>query len=126
MRLRRRLRLIVQNERIIFGGVLKRDYYAKLVYIYQEPKIAWEYTRAREKIEYRAIDFEGFLDAYYRTLSNLQKFDTITSNKVSMDLVIKDEQNKIRQIYENFSMKDIDQYVKIEYNKDILRKSIHE
>ena len=40
---------------------IRNGYTIKIVYIYQNPKIAWEYTVAREKVEHRAIDFENFV-----------------------------------------------------------------
>lgn len=101
-------------------------YHVKVIYIYQEPKIAWEYTVARERVEYRAIEPDGFLESYYKTLGNLKKLDELSLDGVSIDLVVKNVQNRIVKVYDSISMKDIDQYVNIEYNKDNLRKSIYE
>lgn len=105
---------------------VKHGYHVKIVYIYQSPKLAWEYTVAREKIEHRAIKFDGFVEVYYRTLNNLKKLDDLALKNVFLDLVVKDAQNRITRTYDDISIKDIDQYVKIEYNEDDLRKSIYE
>lgn len=105
---------------------VKHGYHVKVIYIYQEPKLAWEYTVAREKVEHRAIEIDGFLEAYYRTLDNLKKLDVLSLEGVSINLVVKDAQNRIAKTYDSISMKDIDHYVNIEYNKDNLRKSIYE
>lgn len=105
---------------------IDHGYRVKVIYIYQEPKLAWEYTIAREKIEHRAIQIDGFLDVYYRTLENLKRLDSLSFEDVAIDLVVKDLQNRIFKTYENISMKDIDRYVDIEYNKDSLRRKIYE
>lgn len=104
---------------------IKSGYTIKIVYIYQDPKVAWEYTVAREKVEHRAIDFESFVESYYRIFDNLKNLN-LAKESVSVDLVVKDEQNKVQKIQENIITKDIDKYVKIEYNKDKLRSQIHE
>lgn len=108
-------------ERAINGG-----YTIKVIYIYQDPKVAWGYTVAREKVERRSIDFESFVESYYRIFDNLRSLEITEGMKVSVDLVVKDQQNKVQRIYENIIAKDIDKYVKIEYNKDKLRNQIHE
>lgn len=105
---------------------IEHGYRVKVVYIYQEPKLAWKYTVAREKIEHRAIRPDGFLEVYYRILDNLKSLDALSLEGVSIDLVVKDAQNRTIKVHENISMKDIDQYVKVEYNKENLRKSVYE
>jgi len=103
---------------------IKRGYRIKVMYIYQDPKIAWEFTQAREKVEHRAINFQGFIEAYYRILDNLKRLDDFVDDGVSVDLVIKNAQNKVERIVDGVFMKDIDKYVNIEYTKDSLRRQI--
>lgn len=106
--------------------VLKREYTVKIFYIYQNPMVAWEYTRAREKVEHRAIDRNGFINSYYRTIENLKKIGEIFKGEASVDLVIKDDRNLIKDIKNNISMNDIDNFVNIEYNREELGKLIYE
>lgn len=105
---------------------LKHGYTVKVIYLYQSPKVAWKYTVAREKVEYRAIDKDGFVKAYYKTWENLQKLYKFRGLNVSLDLVIKDGANEIESVIEDISIKDIASSVKIEYNEGVLRKSICE
>lgn len=104
--------------------VLKRGYHVKIFYIYQVPKVAWQYTVAREKVEHRSIKLEGFLDTYYKTLENLKRLKDVAPNKMSVDVIIKNERNEIVDIKSNLNVKDIDKVVNVEYNKDKLRKEI--
>lgn len=105
---------------------VKHGYKIKVIYIYQAPQIAWQYTIAREKVEYRAISLDGFLKSYYKTLRNLGRLEDFSSEQVSIDLVEKDELNKIAKVYYIIPIKDIDNYVNIEYNEESLRKKIEE
>ncbi len=110
----------VQN----IGRALSHGYDVKMIYIYQEPKVAWRYTKAREKVEHRAIDMKGFIESYYKTIENMKTVGEKFGGKVSVDLVVKDQKNRIKQVYFGVMVKDIDSFVKIEYNKDELGRSI--
>lgn len=105
---------------------LKHGYDVKIFYIYQEPLIAWQYTRAREKIEHRAIDKDGFVKSYYRTIENLEKVGERFGEQIAIDLVIKNRQNGVRDVKSDVDISDIDRYVEIEYNKDKLKHLLHE
>lgn len=69
---------------------------------------------------------DGFLKSYYKTLRNLGRLEDFSSEQVSIDLVEKDELNKIAKVYYYIPIKDIDNYVNIEYNEESLRKKIEE
>ncbi len=103
---------------------LKRGYDVKVVYVQQNPQVAWKYTRAREKVEHRAIELDGFVDSYFRTvrnLSGLSKFSDVT-----MDVIIKDERNGVKEWRRNVALKDIDRIVKVEYNdKNSLKEKLY-
>ena len=53
--------------------VLRRGYTVQIAYAFQDPRLAWEFTKAREKVEHRAIKEDGFIEAYYKTISNLHR-----------------------------------------------------
>lgn len=103
--------------------VAKRGYEIKVFFIYQDPKLAWQFTVARGKIEHRAISFDGFITAYYKTLTNIKTLGEKFPD-VSMDLVVKTEKNTVGGIYENINPQKIDDYIKIKYNEDELIKCI--
>ncbi len=72
---------------------LHRGYAVKIYYIHQLPEIAWKFTKDRELIEHRAIDREGFIDAYLKLEQNLRKLCT-EYNNVTISLIVKDTENK--------------------------------
>ncbi|MBQ3306458.1 zeta toxin family protein [Candidatus Saccharibacteria bacterium] len=103
---------------------LKHGYMVKIIYTYQDPKTAWEFTKAREKIEHRAIKFGGFIKVYYNTLENLKKIYQEFHGQISIDIVVKTADNRIGVWYDNMDFSEIDEFVKLEYNKDKLIKYI--
>lgn len=82
---------------------LNRKYAVKIFYIYQNPQVAWKYTQAREKVEHRAIDKEGFITSYYKIINNLKRISQEFSDVV-VDLVIKNDKNGIREIKDKINI----------------------
>ena len=103
---------------------LKHDFRIKIVYALQDPKLAWQFTLAREKIEHRAIRFDGFVEAYYKTITNIKKAKELYAERIAIDIAIKDQENKVGKWLRNVSVQQIDNTTKIEYNKDKLIKHI--
>lgn len=103
---------------------LKHGFGVKIVYIFQDPRVAWEFTLAREKVEHRAIKFEGFVKTYYKTIKNINQVYEKYGDSISMDIVVKTKDNKVGKWLRNVDASKIDSLVKIEYNKDKLIKYI--
>lgn len=90
----------------------------------QDPKIAWQFTLAREKVEHRAIKFEGFVEAYYKTINNLRTILDKYSDRVALDIAIKTPENKIGEWLRDIKLEQFDETVDLDYNKDELIKHI--
>lgn len=103
---------------------LKRGYSVQIVYAFQNPKLAWEFTLAREKVEHRAIKFDGFVEAYYKTINNIKGVSEKYGDKVVIDIAIKDDKNQVGEWKRNVQMDEIDKLLNVEYNKDKLIKEI--
>ena len=103
---------------------LRHGFRVQIVYALQDPKLAWEFTLAREKIEHRAIEFDGFVEAYYKTINNLREACKLFGEDITIDVAIKDPDNKVGEWLRAVSLKKIDQIVNIKYNKDKLIKYI--
>ncbi|MBR3252867.1 zeta toxin family protein [Candidatus Saccharibacteria bacterium] len=103
---------------------LKRGYSVKIVYAFQDPKLAWEFTLAREKVEHRAIKFDGFVEAYYKTISNIKIIGKKYSNKIVIDVAVKDKENQVGEWKRNVRVDEIDKLLNVEYNKDKLIEEI--
>lgn len=99
---------------------LKHGFRVQIIYALQDPKIAWEFTVAREKIEHRAIKFEGFVEAYYKTINNINEISKKYGDLISLDIAIKTPKNEVGGWVRGVSGSDIDEFVKAKYNKDEL------
>lgn len=103
---------------------LKRGFKVQIVYALQDPKLAWKFTLAREKVEHRAIKFEGFVDSYYKTIGNLQQLLAGYGNEITLDIAIKTPDNKIGQWLRGVDIEQFDEVLNPEYNKDKLKQYI--
>lgn len=106
---------------------IDRGYKAKIIYVYQDPKLAWNFTKEREKTEHRAIDEEGFIETYFNTIKNLKTIlNKFNSDKITVDIIVKNEYNKINKWIEKTNIEEIDKMINNNYNKETLRSYIND
>lgn len=103
---------------------LDKGYTIKIFYIHQEPDIAWSFTQAREKVEKRAINREGFISAYFDIHENIRQLSRGGREGVTIDFVVKDAQNKVGAWHRNVSINDIDNIVNRRYTKEELERKV--
>lgn len=104
--------------------VLDKGYTVKVFYLHQEPDKAWEFTRAREKIEKRAINSTGFIESYYEIRENIIRLSGLGLVNVTLDIVIKNKNNKVGEWYTNVTASQIDDLIGVSYNKEELKRII--
>lgn len=61
-----------------------------ILYVYQEPKQAWEFVQAREAVEGRRIQPETFVDQYFAAREVVNALKQEFGDSISVDLMIKD------------------------------------
>ena len=106
---------------------LRRGYNIKIIYIIQDPRVAWQFTLAREKVEHRAIDKNGFMNSYFSTIKNIKEVmgKHKDYDKIVLDVVAKDGNNNVGDRIKNVRVDDIDNLIKIYYNKKTLEEYIN-
>lgn len=91
----------------------------EIYYIYQDPKIAWDFTRKREKLEGRNIRKDDFIYAFFSAQENVNKAKEEFGKQITLNLIIKDIRNNIDKTKLNIDR--VDHHLSTEYNKDILK-----
>ncbi len=82
-----------------------------IVYVYQDPLIAWDFTKIREKEEGRRIEKNMFIDSLFKSISNVNMIKNNNKEKIEVWLVEKDITNtKTKNI--KFNIDNIDNYLK--------------
>jgi predicted ABC-type ATPase len=90
-------------------------------YIYQDPLVAWRFTKKREKLEGRKVPKEVFIKSFFNAKNNVIKIKSIFKDKVKVYLVIKDYSNNIKESYLDVH---IDSYLKTKYSERKLNEML--
>lgn len=119
-----------QNKNIIFDATfavkfetairnversLNKNRFVHIFYIYQDPILAWEFTKKREAIEGRYVPKEVFIDAFFQAKDNVNDIKKKFGNKISVSLVVKNFNNGLEDF--EIGIEKIDNYIDIPYNK---------
>lgn len=86
-----------------------------LVYIYQDPAVAWGFTKVREKEEGRRIEKDFFIDSFFKSIENVNQIKKEYGEKVEVWLVEQNIEKGVRRV--KFNIDDIDNHLEISYNK---------
>lgn len=95
-----------------------------IFYIYQDPLVAWGFTKIREKEEGRTINKEMFVSSLFNSIANVNFIKQQYKERVEVDLVEKDIANKIKNI--KFNIDNLDNYLKIKYTAKTLKEKLYE
>lgn len=106
---------------------INHGYVVKIVYIVQEPRLAWKFTLAREKVEHRSIDMDGFVKTYFSITDNILKVSLLMKkyDKITVDIVIKNKENGIESWVPNIRS-GIDILLKTSYNNKTLKEYLND
>ena len=91
-------------------------------YVYQDPLIAWEFTKNREVVEGRNIPKESFVEQFFAARKNVDLIKGEFKDKVQVDLIV-------RNVLTNrYSYKDnvggVDKYINDKYNISTLLQQL--
>jgi predicted ABC-type ATPase len=92
---------------------LKKKRKIGIFYIYQDPLIAWDFTKRREKIEGRNIPKKAFIEAFFNSRKNVNKLKKEFKNSIEVNLVIKNFSNNTEKIKLNIT--NVDNYLQSNY-----------
>lgn len=92
----------------------------EIIYLYQDPVLAWEFTKRREKLEGRSVPKDFFIKSLYSAKENVNRAKKEFGENVTLYMIQKDYLHKIEKA--QFNIKSIDNYVKIPYDAETLEK----
>jgi len=89
-----------------------------IVYIYQDPVKAWEFTRARALKEGREIPLNVFIRDYFKARENVNNIKKLFGASIKLTVIRKDYKNNI-QFYKT-DVDSIDEHIKDPYDSTSL------
>ncbi|MBI5742503.1 MAG: zeta toxin family protein [Candidatus Niyogibacteria bacterium] len=101
---------------------LNRGRKIEILFVYQNPLQAWEFTKKREAIEHRQVSKEVFIDAFFKSRENVNKAKEYFGNNIELNIIIKDFEKDLEKL--EINVQNIDYYIKAEYTRENLDKLI--
>lgn len=103
---------------------LNKDRKVAIIYICQDPIIAWNFTKKREALEGRRVPKQTFIKAFFEAKENVNKAKEEFGNRIELWLITKNFEQGVENTY--FNIDNIDNYIKIEYTPQSLEEVLEE
>lgn len=97
----------------------RKGYTLHVIFVYQDPVQAWEFTKVREKKEGRYVPKDAFIDSYFNSRQNVKNAKGEFGDSLNLTLIIKDYLTNSEIVYPDID--DIDKYLDKVYNRDELK-----
>jgi len=104
------------------GRSLNKGRMVQILYVYQEPHLAWEFVKARESVEGRRIEPRYFIDQYFSARLVVNRLKTEYRAGIRVDLLLKNNDNSHRLYKANIDQ--IDNHVPEKYTRDDIEAMI--
>ena len=101
---------------------LSKNRYVGIFYIYQDPLVAWEFTKDRELLEGRVVPKKVFIESLFAAKDNVNRAKQEFGNKIIVFLIEKNYKNKVKKTY--FNVDGVDNHIKISYDYESLKEKL--
>lgn len=101
-------------------GSMKKDRFVQILYVYQEPALAWEFVCAREELEGRNIRPADFVDQYFAAQQVVNTLKEEFAKKIQIDLILKNRDNSTKVCKDHIDK--IDNHVPEKYTREQVRE----
>ena len=101
---------------------LKKRRHVQVLYVYQEPALAWEFVCAREKAEGRRILPRHFVEQYFAARQVVNQLKEEFGKDIHVDLILKNRDNSNKVYKDNIDK--IDHHVPEKYSEAQVRELI--
>lgn len=91
-----------------------------IIYIDQDPLVAWHFTKEREKIEGRSIPQDFFIRTLFESRENVRKIKENYGDQITVHVIQKDYVKQTQRFIED--VEQIDDAVRIKYSVAALRE----
>lgn len=93
-----------------------------IVYIYQDPLIAWDFTKKREALEGRKIPKDMFIRSFFAAKDNVNNIKARFGKDVEVWLVVKNFEQGVENTF--FNIDNVDNHLKVSYTSQALEEQL--
>ena len=101
---------------------IRHDRKIGLLYLYQDPILAWKFTKIRETGEGRNIPKDAFINEFFKSKECVNQIKAEFGSQIELWLVKKNFEQGIEKT--EFNIDNVDSYLKIEYTPDSLSSKL--
>jgi predicted ABC-type ATPase len=101
---------------------LSRKRTVQILYVYQEPRLAWEFVQAREAAEGRRILPAIFIEQYFAAREVVNRLKRELGKDINVDLLLKNNDNSQR--FYRAGVDQIDNHIPEKYNRAEVEKML--
>lgn len=99
---------------------LKKERIVQILYVYQDPLLAWDFVTKRERIEGRGIQPEHFIEQYFAARNVVNQLKNELGSQIKVDLLMKNTDNSHR--WYKAGVDQIDNHIPEKYTSADLEK----
>lgn len=99
---------------------LKKKRLVQILYIYQEPMLAWKFVKSREVLEGRNIKPEHFIEQYFSARNTVNRLKSHFGSELKVDLLLKNTDYS-QKLYKA-GIDKIDNHIPEKYSREDLEK----
>lgn len=103
---------------------LNEGRHVEIFYLYQNPLIAWQFTKAREVTEGRIVPKTLFVKFLFEARRNVKKIKKEFGDNIQLHIIIKNYKTRSETVYPDVDYEKVDHYVKIPYTQKALIKQL--
>lgn len=87
----------IKKSKLNIQRALDHGYLVFIYYVYQDPQVAWDFTKIRERNEGRLVPVDTFINAYYAARENVIQVKEKYGTDVIVDVILKNFNNNIAE-----------------------------
>lgn len=116
--------MLVNYEKSVINieRCLKHNRGVEIFYIFQEPTVAWDFTKKRELMEQRNIPKDAFIRGFLRSRENVDRIKTKFMDRIQIHAVLKNYKNDVENVWLNINK--VDNYIPNPYTENKLNDLI--
>lgn len=114
------------NFAIVARNVIRslgKQRFVLILYVYQDPALAWAFVRAREQVEGRHIPQDEFVRQYFGAREVVNRLKVQFGHAVTVDVLIKNEYGVTRMYKEN--IRRVDDHIPEKYDQASLTRMLN-
>jgi len=101
---------------------LKKDRVVQILYVYQEPMLAWDFVKSREVVEGRRIRPKHFIEQYFAARKVVNRLKETFGSQIKIDLLMKNTDNSHK--WYKAGVDQIDNHIPEKYTPADLEKML--